>query len=124
MFYCRQHKVENLLPTGLFQPLQLPTQIWADISMDFVNGLPKVHDKFVLFEIVNPFSNYPHFIPLSHPYTVVSVAHAFNIFFCLHGFLESIVSDKYSIFASTFWKELFRLSDTKLAFSCTYCYRL
>lgn len=32
----------------------------------------------------------------------------------MHGFSTSIVSDRYRIFFSTFWTELFRLHDTTL----------
>ena len=31
----------NKLPAGLLEPLTLPEQKWADVSMDFIMGLPR-----------------------------------------------------------------------------------
>lgn len=73
---CQRNKWETLQPAGLLQPLPIPSSIWADISMDFVDALPKVS--------------------------------------------ETIVSDRYKVFQSAFWKELFRLSGSKLSFSTAY----
>jgi hypothetical protein len=59
--------------------------------MDFVEGIPKVHDKSVILNVVDRFSKYAHFIALGHPYTAASVARAFfdNIVH-LHGFPLSL----------------------------------
>jgi hypothetical protein len=63
----------------VLQPLQVPSQVWADISMDFIEGLPKVGGKSVILTVVDRFSKYAHFIPLGHPYTAASVARAFFV---------------------------------------------
>jgi hypothetical protein len=61
----------------LLQPLEVPSQVWADISMDYIEGLRKVRGKSVILTVVNRFSKYAHFIALSHPYTASSIARTF-----------------------------------------------
>lgn len=36
---CQRNKTEHLLLAGLVQPPQVPSQVWVDISMDFIEGL-------------------------------------------------------------------------------------
>lgn len=92
---CQRNKTETLHPAGLLQPLAVPTAVWADISLDFVEGLLKVNGKSVILMVVNRFSKYAHFIALGHPYTASTVARAFfNEIVRPHGFPESIVSDR------------------------------
>lgn len=74
---CQRNKSEHLQPGGLLQPLEVPSTVWADVAMDFIEALPKVHGKSVILTVVDRFSKAAHFIALAHPYTAVSVARAF-----------------------------------------------
>jgi hypothetical protein len=111
---CQRNKTEQLHPTGLFQPLELASTIWADVAMDFVEGFPRVHGKSVTLTVVDRFSKYAHFLPLGHPYTATSVARVFfDGVVRLHGIPSSIVSDRDPVFMSQFWRELFALSGAQ-----------
>jgi hypothetical protein len=89
--------------------------VWADISLDFAEGLPKVNGKSVILMVVDRFSKYAHFIALGHPYTTTSVTRAFfaNIV-RLHGFPASIVSDRDPVFTGHVWRDLFKLAGVTL----------
>ncbi|KAF0893925.1 hypothetical protein E2562_031847 [Oryza meyeriana var. granulata] len=101
--------------------LQVPSAVWADIAMDFVEALPRVNGKTVILTMVDRFCKYAHFIPLAHPYKVTTVARAFfTDIVRLHGLSASIVSDRDPVFTSTFWGELFRLAGIQLHFSSAF----
>jgi hypothetical protein len=71
--------------------------------------------------VVNRFSKYSHFIPLKHPFSAKDVAQQIlDVMVRLHGMLASVVSDRNNIFTTNFWRELFRLSNTKLITSTLY----
>jgi hypothetical protein len=65
--------MEHLHLAGLLQPLEVPSAMWSDIVMDFIEGFPRVDGKSEVVTIVGRFSKYAHFITLSHPYTTISV---------------------------------------------------
>ncbi|KAF0921012.1 hypothetical protein E2562_038000 [Oryza meyeriana var. granulata] len=115
------NKTEALHPAGLLQPLEVPSQVWTDISMDFVEGLPKVNGKSVILTVVDRFSKYAHFIALGHPYTASSVARAFFADIVrLHGFPASIVSDRDPVFTGNVWRDLFKLAGVQLRLSTAF----
>jgi hypothetical protein len=108
-------------PAGPLQPLEVPFQVWANISMDFIKGLPKVAGKSVTLTKVDCFSKYVHFIPLGHPYTAASVTCAFfNDIIRLHVFPSSIVIDRDLVFIGNAWHDLFGIAGIKLRMSTTF----
>ena len=112
---CQRNKAEHLHPAGLLLPLPVPSVVWSDIGLDFVEALPKVKGKSVILTVVDRFSKYAHFIPLAHPYSVESVAQAFFAeIIRLHGMPQSMVSDRDPVFTSKFWQEMMRLMGAKL----------
>jgi hypothetical protein len=118
---CQRNKTETRQPVGLLQPLEVPSQVWADIAIDFIKGLPKVAGKSVMLMVVDRFSKYAHFIPLGHPYTAASVARAFfDDIVRLHGFPSSIVSDRDPVFIVHVWRDLFILAGVKLRMSAAF----
>lgn len=118
---CQCNQTETMRPAGLLQPLQVPSSVWADIAVDFIEGFPRVHGKSIILTVVDRFSKYAHFIPLSHPYTANSIARAFfEGIVRLHGLPKSIVSDRDPVFTSNFWRNLFRISGVHLHMSFAF----
>jgi len=103
----QMHKADLSAPGGLLQPLPIPGAIWVDISLDFVEGLPKSRGNDTILVAVDM---YAHFLSLSHPFTAVTVAQPyFDNIFTLHGVPKTIVSDRDNVFLSQFWQEFFKL---------------
>jgi hypothetical protein len=106
---CQRAKTERVPYPGLLQPLKIPSGAWEVVTMDFVDGLPRSAGFNCIMVVVDKFSKYAHFVPLSHPYTALSVATAYmKEIFKLHSLPRAIVSDRDPIFTSKVWKELFK----------------
>ncbi|KAJ9562283.1 hypothetical protein OSB04_007443 [Centaurea solstitialis] len=118
---CQRNKVLSGSPAGLLQPLALPNTVWSDVTMDFIEGLPKSSGWNTIMVVVDRMSKYAHFVPLKHPFNAQTVAAAFvKEIVRLHGIPATIVSDRDKVFQSLFWKELFKLQGTTLKFSSAY----
>jgi hypothetical protein len=118
---CQENKLETVASPGLLQPLPIPNRVWYAISMDFIEGLPISQGFSIIFVVVDRLTKYGHFIPLAHPFSASKVALVFMTHILkLHGMPTTIVSDRDPIFTSSFWKELFQLQGTSLAFSSAY----
>jgi hypothetical protein len=118
---CAQAKPDHSRYPGLLSPLPVPTKSWQVISMDFIEGLACSSAANCLMVIVDRFSKFAHFLPLSHPFSAQQVTQVFldNIY-RLHGLPTHIINDRDHIFTSVFWCELFRLANMTLSMSSAY----
>lgn len=115
---CQLAKPERVPYPGLLQPLRVPSLPWEMMTMDFIEGLPSSGRFNCILVVIDKLTKYGHFIPLKHPFSAHDVADAFvDRVYRLHGFPQSLVSDRDPIFTSKFWQELARLTDIKLCMS-------
>lgn len=121
VMYVRKIRWKILQHLDYYNPCPYQSKFGSDISMDFIEGLPKSHGKDVIFVVVDRLSKYAHIVAPSHPYTAQDVAQAFmETVYKLHGMPNTIVSDRDPIFTSKFWQELFQIQGTKLHMSSAY----
>ena len=118
---CQTTKYSTQKPAGLLQPLSIPTQVWEDVSMDFVVGLPSSRGYTTIMVAVDRLSKYAHFATLPTRFDALRVARLFiDTVVKHHGFPKTLVSDRDPILLSDVWKDMLRLSGTTLHFSTAY----
>ncbi|MBW0527033.1 hypothetical protein O181_066748 [Austropuccinia psidii MF-1] len=109
---CSRNKNIHHKKFGFLKPLPIPNGPWICLSMDFITQLPLSNSFDSILVIVDRFSKMAVFIPTMSSITSLDLAHLFikNIF-SKHGLLLSIVSDRGSLFVSSFWTNLFHITQ-------------
>jgi RNase H-like domain found in reverse transcriptase/Reverse transcriptase (RNA-dependent DNA polymerase)/Integrase zinc binding domain/Chromo (CHRromatin Organisation MOdifier) domain len=107
---CQKTKAKRHLPYGELQPLPRPHRPYAEITFDFITGLPpsrrgaSVYDAILV--IVDRYTKHATYIPTTKTVTAKGLASLFTDEILRHyGTPEGIVSDRGSVFVSEFWFE-------------------
>lgn len=118
---AQQFKYENVTSLGLSQPLPIPSSVFTNFTMDFIESLSKSKGKLAIFAVVDRLTKYSHFMALGHPFLVQAIVQLFleNVF-KWHGNLQSIISDKGFVFLNSFWREFFKLQGVEFHYSTVY----
>ena len=115
---CQRNKTIRHKKFGLLEPIDVPMRPWNPISIDFIVSLAGSEGYTMIWVIVDRFSRMAHFIPLTTEVARKEIALIFlqNVW-RLHGFPESIISDRDTRFTSKFWLSLMKLLQVKINMS-------
>ncbi|QRV95891.1 Transposon Tf2-1 polyprotein [Ceratobasidium sp. AG-Ba] len=102
--------------------MPIPSYSWQSIGVDFVGPLPESETRYGAFDMITTVTDnltrMVHLTPTRQDYTAKDIAEViFEHVYKLHGMPEHIVSDRDSLFTSTFWTRLNELTKTKLRMS-------
>lgn len=122
---CVTSKSSTQQPMGLLRTLEVPKRPWQAIGIDFVGPLPASKNRYGEFDqicvIIDHLTSMVHLVPTRTTYKAKDMAEViFDVVYKQHGLPERIISDRDSLFTSTFWKELHGLLGTELRLSSAY----
>ncbi|PIL27303.1 transcription factor [Ganoderma sinense ZZ0214-1] len=108
---CKRSKPNNQRPYGLLHPLPVPSRPWEAIGIDFVGPLPESKDRDATYDsittIIDLLTGMVHLVPSRTNYSAKDVAElVFSEVYKHHGLPKIIVSDRDTLFTSTFWEHL------------------
>ncbi|KAJ2914251.1 hypothetical protein MD484_g6182, partial [Candolleomyces efflorescens] len=122
---CKRSKPDNQKPYGLLNPLPVPTAPWEAIGVDFVGPLPLSSNRNGTYDsltvVICLLTAMVHLIPCRTNQNAIQFAELmFDEIYKHHGIPRDIVSDRDTLFNSTFWQHLHKLLGTKLRMSSAY----
>ncbi|MBW0568015.1 hypothetical protein O181_107730 [Austropuccinia psidii MF-1] len=105
---CSSNKNIHHKKFRLMKPLEIPCSPWNSLSMDFITQLPLSNNFDSILLAVDRFSKMAIFIPTYGTITSLDLAQVFiSHVFSKHGLPVSIISDRGSLFVSSFWTQLY-----------------
>ena len=122
---CKRSKPNNQKPYSLLNPLVVPSEPWESIGVDFVGPLPLSHNRDGEFDsitvVICLLTAMVEIIPSHTTYKAQDIAELmFENVYKHHGLPKNIISDRDSLFTSTFWDHLNALMGIKLRMSSAY----
>jgi hypothetical protein len=118
---CTAVKSDNKRPSGLLHSLPIPSKPWESVAMDFVGPFPQSKGSDYLWVVTCRLTSLCHLVLMTTKVRVSELAwHFLREIVRLHGTPQSIVSDRDPKFTSAFWKEVHRLTGTRLLMSTAF----
>ena len=88
----------------------IPNQVWEDIAIDFIIGLPNSSGFTVIMVVIDRLTKYSHFVSMKYDYTSKTVVEAFMCHIVkLHSVPKFLISDRDKVFTSNFCQQLFKV---------------
>ena len=106
---CLASKAVRHKPYGDLQSLPVPTHWWKDLSIDFMTGLPISNSEMgnsydSILVIINRLTKMVHYKPVKSIINAPGLAEIIiDVVVRHYNLLDSIVTDKRSLFTSKFW---------------------
>lgn len=119
---CRAAKSISSKPAGLLQSLQIPARRWANVSLDFITGLPETDNKHdAILTLVDTISKMAHFIPTQTTVTAEGVVSLLaDRLVRYHGLPAVLISDRDPRFTAKVWELFCQRFDIKRALSSSW----
>ena len=118
---CQRTKGTNRLPIGKLKSLEVPSRPWTEISMDFIEQLPKSSKYDSILVIVDRLTKWAIFVPTTVTLTSAGLAELIlDRLISQHGLPNAIVSDRGSKFVSRLWRYLMSRLGVQLRLSTAY----
>ncbi|GJP57892.1 hypothetical protein CLOP_g17934 [Closterium sp. NIES-67] len=115
---CQRMKSSRLRHEGLLQPLEPPSRLWQQVTMDFVTGIPAGSSgNDAILVVVDRLTKMAHFAACKTTITAEQTAKLFltNIV-QLRSIPSAIISDRDPQFTSNFWTK----TGSSTAHVCIY----
>src|SRR2546421_8980630 len=122
---CQRKAISHHKPYGSLQPLPQPNEVWREIALDFITGLPESRKGLqaynTILTVVDRKSKMARFIPTRDDLNATQFAELFHEEIELRfGSPRGIVSDRDSHLTSDFWAEVCRYSLIKRRMSMAF----
>ena len=118
---CQRNKTERQPPYGLLLPMPIAKKPWAFVSTDMITGLPDSNGNTAILVFVDMFTKAAVFVPTTIQMDSPELATLFyRHVYPRFGLPERLISDRGSVYVSTFWRTITRLAGTETRYSTAY----
>jgi len=118
---CQRHKHLRVLEAGEARTQELPSRPWEFVGVDFIGPLNPSEGFDRVAVVLCLLTKMVHLVPCYTTDTARETARWFaRDIVRLHGIPSRLISDRDTLFTSTFWDTLWECLGTKLSMSSAY----